>query len=51
MEPCGHAFCKGSYKEFFEYQIKQSGKGYKLICPQEGCKKEVPDTFLKKVVD
>jgi hypothetical protein len=21
-EECGHSFCLGSYKEFFEYQIK-----------------------------
>jgi hypothetical protein len=32
-EACGHAFCIGSYKSFFEYQIKESGKGYILKCP------------------
>jgi hypothetical protein len=49
--PCGHAFCKASYKDFFDFQIKQSGQGYVLKCPQQGCGKVITDDFLRSVVD
>ena len=34
QKECGHQFCKNAYKDFFEYQIKQSGQGHTLKCPQ-----------------
>jgi len=34
QKECRHQFCKNAYKDFFEYQIKQSGQGHTLKCPQ-----------------
>jgi|LauGreDrversion4_2_1035121.scaffolds.fasta_scaffold706966_1 hypothetical protein len=30
---CEHGFCENSLKDFFEFQIKQSGQGHKVSCP------------------
>ena len=48
---CAHTFCIESLKEYFTYQITQSGKGYILKCPQQGCGRVLLDAFLQPIVD
>jgi len=30
---CSHGFCEMSLKDFFKFQITESGQGHKVSCP------------------
>ena len=48
---CNHGFCEASLKDFFTFQITQSGQGHKVSCPQKDCGQVVLDDFIKRFVD